>query len=161
MTITQAPQRQTKDVNTPLALLAILYISIIGPAVFIGQTSVWAYLYQISLHGGVGEQPVATGLSVSNFSGIMGAMLVTVIRLSFGRTAPAVIAIGGSIGSLFLLLGHFTALMFEAAIGPALAAFLVKQDDYSTILWLGIALYAATLIMLLPLLLHLRRHGEQ
>jgi len=180
-------------------IYAALMIAVMA-AFFIGQTSVWAYLYLIGLHGGISEQGVANGLSASSFSGIFGAMLATLIGLKFGRIIPTTLAVAGSIVSLVFLLGPFSSLVFAVATGaycffwnfmhplllsylskidktggilahgiaaqmlgtatgPALAALIVAQNDYSHVLWLGICLYALTLVMVLPLLLHLHRQG--
>lgn len=169
---------------------------------FIGQTSVWAYLYLIGLNGGVSEQGVANGLSASSFSGIFGAMFATLIGLRFGRIAPTAVAVAGSIISLAFLFGQFSSLVFTlaagayclfwnfmhplllsflskidktggilahgiaaqmlgTAAGPALAALIVTHNDYSRVLWLGICLYALTLVMVLPLLLHLHHNGSR
>ena len=55
---------------------------------FLAQGVVWAYLFLIGMAGGLGEQAVANGLTLSQFAGIAGAMLAAIMAHRFGRTMP-------------------------------------------------------------------------
>lgn len=93
-----------------LALLAML-------AYFIAQGVVWAYLFLIGLAGGLSEQAVANGLTLSQFAGIAGALLAAVIANRFGRSLPLTIGIAGGAICLYFMIGQFEFLVFALAVG--------------------------------------------
>lgn len=93
-----------------LALFAML-------AYFIAQGVVWAYLFLIGLAGGLSEQAVANGLTLSQFAGIAGALLAAVIANRFGRSLPLTIGIVGGAVCLYFLAGQFEFLVFALAVG--------------------------------------------
>jgi predicted MFS family arabinose efflux permease len=92
-----------------LALFAML-------AYFIAQGVVWAYLFLIGLAGGLGEQAVANGLTLSQFAGIAGAMLAAIMSHRFGRTVPLTVGILGGALCLYFLVGNFEFLVFATAV---------------------------------------------
>ncbi|WP_066514331.1 hypothetical protein [Sphingobium cloacae] len=258
MNIDRASRDGSRDVNRPIILLAILYISVIGPAVFIVQPGFvhglvagygfndqqagyiasaemwgiavttlvmgfvlhrfnWRAMMALAalviaaanfLHGTIAplQQSLPLSLIVRGLAGLGSGVFVslsfTLIGLKFGRIIPTAGAVAGSIVSLVFLLGPFSSLAFAVAAGaycffwnfmhplllsflskidktggilahgiaaqmlgtaagPALAALIVAQNDYSHVLWLGIGLYALTLVMVLPLLVRLHRHGRK
>jgi predicted MFS family arabinose efflux permease len=93
-----------------LALFAML-------AYFIAQGIVWAYLFLIGLAGGLSEQAVANGLTLSQFAGIAGALLAAVIANRFGRSLPLAIGITGGAVCLYFMVGQFEFLVFALASG--------------------------------------------
>ncbi len=93
-----------------LALFAML-------AYFIAQGIVWAYLFLIGLAGGLAEQAVANGLTLSQFAGIAGALLAAVIANRFGRSLPLAIGIAGGAVCLYFMVGQFEFLVFALAVG--------------------------------------------
>lgn len=93
-----------------LALFAML-------AYFIAQGIVWAYLFLIGLAGGLDEQAVANGLTLSQFAGIAGALLAAVIANRFGRSLPLAIGIAGGAVCLYFMVGQFEFLVFALAVG--------------------------------------------
>ena len=93
-----------------LALFAML-------AYFIAQGVVWAYLFLIGLAGGLDEQAVANGLTLSQFAGIAGALLAAVMAHRFGRTLPLTVGILGGALCLYFLVGSFEFLAFAVAVG--------------------------------------------
>ena len=93
-----------------LALLAML-------AYFLAQGVVWAYLFLIGIAGGLTEQAVANGLTLSQFAGIAGALLAAVIAHRFGRSRPLAIGILGGAACLYFLVGQFEFLVFALAVG--------------------------------------------
>jgi MFS family permease len=92
-----------------LALFAML-------AFFIAQGVVWAYLFLIGLAGGLGDQAVANGLTLSQFAGIAGALLAAVMANRFGRSLPLTIGILGGALCLYFLVGSFEFLAFAVAV---------------------------------------------
>ncbi len=92
-----------------LALFAML-------AYFIAQGVVWAYLFLIGLAGGLEEQAVANGLTLSQFAGIGGAMLAAILSHRFGRTMPLTVGILGGALCLYYLVGSFEFLVFATAV---------------------------------------------
>lgn len=92
-----------------LALFAML-------AYFLAQGVVWAYLFLIGLSGGLGEQAVANGLTLSQFAGIAGAMLAAIMAHRFGRSLPLTVGILGGALCLYFLVGSFEFLVYATAV---------------------------------------------
>ena len=108
-------QVEQDAVNLPanmkiFALLAML-------AYFSAQGVVWAYLFLIGIDGGLSEQQVANGLTLSQFAGIAGALLAAVIAQRFGRSIPLTIGILGGATCLYFLVGTFEFVLFAVAVG--------------------------------------------
>ena len=83
---------------------------------FLGQGVVWAYLFLIGTNGGVGEQDVANGLTVSQFAGVAGAMAAAMIGKRFGRISPISLGILAGIVPLAFLFGNFGALDYAVVV---------------------------------------------
>lgn len=92
-----------------LALLAML-------SYFLAQGVVWAYLFLIGLSGGLGEQQVANGLTISQFAGIGGAFLAALIGKRYGRSLPLTAGILGGALCLYFLVGELEFLIFALAV---------------------------------------------
>jgi predicted MFS family arabinose efflux permease len=183
-------------VNLPrgLRLLAIATMF----SYFLAQGVVWAYLFLIGLGGGVDEQGVANGLTLSQFLGIAGALVAAVVGARFGRLAPLSLGLLAGTVPLAFLFGQFSALQYAVvvcvynfawnmthpyllaamasfdrggrlvvhavgaqmlglAIGPALAAGLIGDQDYSAVLQIGIVLFLLAWALILPPALAQRR----
>ncbi len=93
-----------------MALFAML-------AFFTAQGVVWAYLFLIGTAGGLSEQEVANGLTLSQFAGIGGAFLAAFVANRFGRSLPLTIGILGGALCLYFLVGRFEFLAFALAVG--------------------------------------------
>ncbi|MGD2007944.1 MAG: hypothetical protein PVJ95_06690 [Cellvibrionales bacterium] len=92
-----------------LAIFAML-------AYFTAQGIVWAYLFLIGLSGGLDEQAVANGLTLSQFAGIAGALLAALMGSRYGRVIPLMLGIVGGAACLYFLVGEFSFLVFAAAV---------------------------------------------
>ena len=92
-----------------LALFAML-------AYFLAQGVVWAYLFLIGTAGGLSEQEVANGLTLSQFAGIAGALLAALVANRFGRSLPLTIGILGGALCLYFLIGRFEFLVFALVV---------------------------------------------
>ena len=69
---------------------------------FLAQGVVWAYLFLIGLAGGLTEQQVANGLTISQFAGIVGALGAALSAGRYGRVGPLLLGIlGGTDHALF------------------------------------------------------------
>lgn len=88
-----------------LALLAMF-------AYFVAQGVAWAYLFLIGTAGGLSEQQVATGLTLSQVAGVAGALLPALIGSRFGRWRPLTVGIVGGAFCLLFLIGRFQYLPF-------------------------------------------------
>jgi hypothetical protein len=88
-----------------LALLAMF-------AYFVAQGVAWAYLFLIGTAGGLTEQQVATGLTLSQVAGVAGALLPALVGHRFGRWRPLTIGIAGGAICLLFLIGRFEYLPF-------------------------------------------------
>lgn len=100
------------DLTTGMKAMALFAML----AYFIAQGVVWAYLFLIGLSGGLDEQAVANGLTLSQFSGIAGALLAAVMANRFGRSLPLTIGILGGALCLYFLVGSFEFLAFAVAV---------------------------------------------
>ena len=85
-------------------------------AYFIAQGVAWAYLFLIGVDGGLGEQQVATALTLSQVAGVAGALLPALIGHRFGRWRPLTIGITGGAVALAFLVGRFAYLPFTLAV---------------------------------------------
>jgi MFS family permease len=77
---------------------------------------VWAYLFLIGIAGGLTEQQVANGLTVSQFAGIAGALGAALTAGRYGRALPLVIGIVGGAATLYFLVGRFSAMLYLVAV---------------------------------------------
>jgi MFS family permease len=85
-------------------------------AYFLAQGVVWAYLFLIGIAGGLTEQQVANGLTVSQFAGIAGALGAALTAGRYGRALPLVIGIVGGAMTLYFLVGQFSATLYLVAV---------------------------------------------
>jgi MFS family permease len=84
---------------------------------FLAQGVVWAYLFLIGIAGGLTEQQVAYGLTVSQFAGIAGALGAALSAGRYGRVVPLLIGILGGAATLYFLVGRFSAISYLVAVG--------------------------------------------
>lgn len=158
---------------------------------FTSQGAVWAYLFLIGTAGGLQDQQVATGLMLSQVTGIAGALIPAIIGHRFGRWGPLTIGILGGAACLLFLTGEMSyawyafwvcvynlfwnmthpfllgsmasfdrsgrvvafavaAQMLGLAIGPALAAVTLLPGVYTNINQIGLALFVASWVTILP-----------
>ena len=92
-----------------MALFAMMFY-------FMAQGVVWAYLFLIGLDGGLSEQEVANGLTISQFAGIGGALLAALLAHSYGRSRPLAVGILGGAACLYFLVGEFSFLVYTTAV---------------------------------------------
>jgi MFS family permease len=85
-------------------------------AYFLAQGVVWAYLFLIGLSGGLTEQQVANGLTISQFAGIAGALGAALTAGRYGRALPLLIGIVGGAVTLYFLIGQFSATLYLVAV---------------------------------------------
>ena len=88
-----------------LALLAMF-------TYFVAQGVAWAYLFLIGTAGGLNEQQVATGLTLSQVAGVAGALLPALVGNRHGRWRPLTLGIVGGAVCLLFLIGQFQYLPF-------------------------------------------------
>lgn len=108
-------QVEADAVNLTTAMKALALLAML--AYFVAQGVVWAYLFLIGLAGGLNEQAVANGLTLSQFAGIAGALLAAMLANRFGRSLPLTIGIIGGAICLYFLVGQFGFLLFALAVG--------------------------------------------
>jgi predicted MFS family arabinose efflux permease len=85
-------------------------------AYFLGQGVVWAYLFLIGIAGGLSEQQVANGLTVSQFAGIAGALGAALTAGRYGRAVPLAAGIVAGAVTLYFLVGQFSAMLYLVAV---------------------------------------------
>jgi predicted MFS family arabinose efflux permease len=83
---------------------------------FLAQGVVWAYLFLIGIAGGLTEQQVANGLTISQFAGIAGALGAAVTAGRYGRPVPLAVGILLGAAMLYLLVGEFSATAYLVAV---------------------------------------------
>jgi predicted MFS family arabinose efflux permease len=97
-------------VNLPASLKSLALLAML--AYFVAQGVAWAYLFLIGTAGGLNEQQVATGLTLSQVAGVAGALLPALIGGRFGRWRPLTAGIVGGALCLLFLIGRFQYLPF-------------------------------------------------
>lgn len=107
-----AVEKDAVTLSLPLRSLALLAML----AYFLAQGVVWAYLFLIGLSGGLGEQAVANGLTISQFAGIAGAFLAAMVGKRYGRSLPLTVGIAGGALCLYFLVGQLGFLVFAVAV---------------------------------------------
>lgn len=107
--VTEADAVELKVPAKGCALLAMF-------AYFLAQGVVWAYLFLIGLDGGLNEQQVANGLTVSQFAGVAGALLAATLGAKYGRARPLALGILGGALCLYFLVGPLSALVFTLVV---------------------------------------------
>ena len=100
---TAAVEADAVNLSAPLKSLALLAMF----AYFVAQGVAWAYLFLIGVAGGLTEQQVATGLTLSQVAGVAGALLPALVGHRFGRWRPLTIGIAGGAVCLLFLIGRF------------------------------------------------------
>jgi predicted MFS family arabinose efflux permease len=105
-----AAQVEADAVNLPRTLQGLALCAMF--LYFVAQGVMWAYLFLIGIAGGLGEQPVASALTLSQFAGVGGALLAASLGSRFGRWRPLTIGILGGAASLLFLMGQFQAAAF-------------------------------------------------
>jgi predicted MFS family arabinose efflux permease len=85
-------------------------------AYFLAQGVVWAYLFLIGTAGGLTEQQVANGLTVSQFAGIAGALGAALTAGRYGRAVPLTCGIIGGALTLYFLVGRFSMTTYLVAV---------------------------------------------
>jgi predicted MFS family arabinose efflux permease len=108
-------QVEEDAVNLTTGMKAMALIAML--AYFIAQGAVWAYLFLIGLAGGLSEQEVANGLTLSQFAGIAGALLAATMSNRYGRSLPLTVGILGGALCLYFLVGRYEFLVFALAVG--------------------------------------------
>jgi MFS family permease len=108
-----AADEDAVTLSLPLRALALMAML----AYFLAQGVVWAYLFLIGLSGGLAEQQVANGLTLSQFAGIAGAFLAAMLGNRYGRSLPLTLGILGGALCLYFLVGRFEFLVFVLAVG--------------------------------------------
>jgi predicted MFS family arabinose efflux permease len=109
-----AVQVENDAVTLPAASRALALSAMF--AYFLAQGVVWAYLFLIGIAGGLGEQQVANGLTVSQFAGIAGALGAAVTAGRYGRALPLLAGIVGGAAMLYFLVGSFSAVAYLVAV---------------------------------------------
>jgi predicted MFS family arabinose efflux permease len=97
-------------VNLPASLKTLALLAMF--AYFVAQGVAWAYLFLIGTNGGLTEQQVATGLTLSQVAGVAGALLPAMVGHRFGRWRPLTVGILGGAVCLLFLIGRFEYLPF-------------------------------------------------
>jgi predicted MFS family arabinose efflux permease len=84
---------------------------------FLAQGVVWAHLFLIGIAGGLTEQQVANGLTISQFAGIVGALGAALSAGRYGRVGPLLLGILGGAATLYFLVGRFSSFSYLLAVG--------------------------------------------
>lgn len=83
---------------------------------FMAQGVIWAYLFLIGTAAEVSENSVTSGLTISQFFGIAGALTAAMLGNRFGRTRSISVGVFASIGSLVMLLGNVSPIIYGVAV---------------------------------------------
>ncbi len=83
---------------------------------FLAQGVVWAYLFLIGTNAGGIRDSVTTGLTLSQFLGVAGALLAALVANRIGRISPLTVGIALSVASLAFMFGGMTAFVYASAV---------------------------------------------
>src|SRR5262249_36462815 len=109
--ITQAAPDST-DISMPMKSCALLCMFIYNLA----QGVVWTYLFIVGVKGGLTEQAVANGLTISQFGGIAGAFVATLVAQRVNPALGFIVGITASAISLYPLTGSFEAVTYAILV---------------------------------------------
>jgi predicted MFS family arabinose efflux permease len=84
-------------------------------AFYIGLNIVWAYLERIGNDAGLSLETIGFSLSIANFAGLVGAIIVALIGLRFGRAVPVTIGLIVTALSVFPLLNKPDAFVYTSS----------------------------------------------
>jgi predicted MFS family arabinose efflux permease len=107
-------QIEPTALEMPLPLKAVALVGVLAYNIGIGIA--WAYLFLIGTAGGLGEQPIANALTVSQVAGIGGATVAVFLAHRIGRLIPMTVGILAGAASLGLLLGVFDIVVYAVAV---------------------------------------------
>ena len=83
---------------------------------FLAQGVVWAYLFLIGVNGGLNEQQVANGLTISQFAGVAGAFAAVLLAQRTHYAIALTVGIVGGAIVLYPLVGHFGAVLYALTV---------------------------------------------
>jgi DHA1 family inner membrane transport protein len=92
-----------------VAVLAALF------AFMLGQNAVWGFTARIGQSAGLSVEEVSWILGATAFAGLAGAAIAATLGASRGRTVPILLAIAGTVVSVFVLVASETSMAFILA----------------------------------------------
>ena len=105
----------------------------------------------IPLIAGVTGSIVSLALLFAEMNVLLYAIAVCVFNYAWNLAHPFLLAAMASFdGSGKLVVYGVAGQMLGLAIGPALAASVIMKDNYSSVIWLGMVLFALSLLLILP-----------
>lgn len=102
-------ERDGQHVVSAVAVLAALF------AFMLGQNAVWGFTARIGQSAGLSVEEVSWILGATAFAGLAGAAIAATLGASRGRTVPILLAIAGTIVSVFVLVTSATSMAFILA----------------------------------------------
>ena len=123
---------------------------------FIAATASHRYGRILPLFLGVIGGAAVLGMLLGPFSAMVYAVTVCVYNFAWNLTHPYLLAAMASFDKHGRVVVHAVAAqMLGLAVGPAFAATLLSEGDYSRVIWAGIGLFTLSyLLILIPLLAH-------
>lgn len=104
-----AGERDGQHVASAVAVLAALF------AFMLGQNAVWGFTARIGQSAGLSVEEVSWILGATAFAGLAGAAIAATLGASRGRTVPILLAIAGTVVSVFVLVASETSMGFILA----------------------------------------------
>ena len=89
-------------VDLPMNYKVIAVIAML--CYFLAQGAVWAFIFLFGTNGGLSEQSVANGLTLSQFTGIAGAFAAVVIGARFTRLPPLAVGVASAVIPLLMFI---------------------------------------------------------
>jgi len=102
-------ERDGQHFVAAVAVLAALF------AFMLGQNAVWGFTARIGQSAGLSVEEVSWILGATAFAGLAGAAIAATLGASRGRTVPILLAITGTIVSVFVLVTSATSIAFILA----------------------------------------------
>ncbi|MBB6520030.1 MFS transporter [Pseudoteredinibacter isoporae] len=144
------PKSPTREHDSPSKTHALAWSAIAALFFyFLAQGVIWTYLFLIGTDGGVSEDDVAWGLTISQLLGIAGAFCAAMLANRYGRLIPLQLGILFSVAALLILLGDLTASLYAISVclfnfawnktHPFMLALLADFDNAGRAVQLGVA----------------------
>jgi len=102
-------ERDGQHVVAAVAVLAALF------AFMLGQNAVWGFTARIGQSAGLSVEAVSWILGATAFAGLAGAAIAATLGASRGRTIPILLAIAGTVVSVYVLVASSTSIAFILA----------------------------------------------
>ncbi|MBP9034608.1 MAG: MFS transporter [Pseudomonadales bacterium] len=108
---------------------ALIWTGLIASFLFFSSIfGFWTYIERVGQAAGLATDSIGLALGISQFAAIVGAGAAAIASNRYGRAAPLILALGGQLLVLWLLVGQFTPATFYFGAGLFQALFVLANS---------------------------------